>query len=145
MPAVLDAKEPKWASAGLGQPKRTGFYLEGWAAGAVERHADKAVVAERLEEMPHVGCSVRVGSACDYIVEPLGRLCEKFPVAGFRNENVHVLVLECGAAREQVLVPQTENPWPKIFGDGQAYPEASHPECAKGGEESCLQRGKFHA
>ena len=74
---------------------------------SVERHAYKAAFFERLEQMPYVCSSVRVGTACDLVVELLGCLCKKFPVARFRDENVHVLVFEGGAACKEILVPQS--------------------------------------
>jgi len=69
MLAVLDAEEPKRSSAGLRKPKGTGFDLQGGAVRAVERHADKAAVLERLEQVPDVGGSMRVRSAGDFVVE----------------------------------------------------------------------------
>ena len=117
MPAVLDAKKPKGALACLGKPKRSRFHLERRPVRAVERHADKTVLAERFEQMPYICGSVRVGAASDFVVELLGGLCEKFAIARFRDENVDVLVLEGGAAREQVLVPQSEDARTEILGD----------------------------
>ena len=117
MLAVLDAKKPKGALACLGKPKRSRLHLERRPVRAVERHADKAIFAEALEQMPYVGCSVRVGAAGDFVMEACGGLGEKFPIARFRDENVDVLVFECSAACEQVLVPQSEDARTEILGD----------------------------
>ena len=105
MPAVLDAKEPKRLSAGLGKPKRAGLYLQSGAMRPIECHADKSAVLERLEQVPDVCSSVRVRSAGHFVVEARCSPGKDFSVARFRNEDVDVLVLECGTACEQVLVP----------------------------------------
>lgn len=47
---------------------------------AVERHADKAVVLERLEQVADVCGSMCVGTAGDFVMELFGRLGEKFTV-----------------------------------------------------------------
>ena len=85
---------------------------------AVERHAYKAAFSQRFEQMPHVGRPVRVRAACDLVMEVFCREGEYFPVAGFRNEHVDVLIFERSAAREQILVPQSEDARLKVVGDG---------------------------
>ena len=112
---------------------------------SVERHADKAVVFERFEQVPHVCRSVRVGTAGHFVVEERCRLGEKFPVVGFRDEDVDVLVLEGGATSEQVLVPQSENARSEVIGHTQTDAQTPYPEGAEMGEHFCLQCTEIHA
>ena len=111
---------------------------------AVERHADKAVVFERLEQVADVCGAVRVGTAGDFVMELLRCLGEKLAVARFRDEDVNVLVLEGGSACEQVLVPKSEDSRSKVVGHAQADAEAPHPEGSERREQFCLQGGRFH-
>ena len=70
---------------------------------------------------------------------------KNFAVARFRHEDVDVLVLECGTACEQVLVPQSEDSRSKVVGHPQPDAQTPHPEGAEPGEQFCFQRGQFHA
>ena len=105
MLAILDAKKPKRAAASLRKPKGTRLYLEGGAVRAVERHADKAVILERLEQVADVCGAVRVRTAGDFVMELFRCMGEKLAVARFRDEDVDVLVFEGCTACKEVLVP----------------------------------------